>query len=89
MNMNTSLPAAAAANLPVRIFLRIRAKEFWHKGEKYGGKRLLDIISAAGNDVQGVIKSITLDVTDFSGETSLEADIAFAVLEYTPVAAER
>jgi hypothetical protein len=33
MTMNTSLPAAAAAaaNLPANIFLRITAKDFWHK----------------------------------------------------------
>ena len=59
------------------------------KGEKYGKKRLLDIISSAENNVQGIFKSISKDVTDFSGETSLKADIAIAVLEYTPVTKEK
>ena len=58
------------------------------EGEKYGRKRLLDVISSTGNKAQEVIKIITQDVTGFSGETSLKADIAIAVLEYTPATAE-
>jgi sigma-B regulation protein RsbU (phosphoserine phosphatase) len=54
------------------------------KGEKYGRDRLLDIISFSGNNVQEIIKSICQDVTDFTGTSSLNADIAIAVLEYTP-----
>ena len=59
------------------------------RGEKYGRERLLNIISSAGNKAGEVIKSIRQDVIDFCGETSHEADIAIAVLEYTPESAER
>ena len=58
------------------------------QGEKYGRTRLLNVISSAGNEAEEVIKSIRQDVTDFRGETSLDADIAIAVLEYTPETAE-
>ena len=54
------------------------------QGEKYGRERLLNIISSAENKAEEVIKSIRQNVTDFSGETTLKADIAIAVLEYTP-----
>ena len=54
------------------------------QGEKYGKERLLNVISASGNNTQEIIKSIKQDVTDFAGTTTLKADIAIAVLEYTP-----
>ena len=54
------------------------------QGEKYGRTRLLNVISSSENDAQEVIKSIRHSVKDFAGETSLNADIAVAVLEYTP-----
>lgn len=57
-------------------------------GEKYGRKRLLDVISSSGKAASEVIKHIRHDLTEFSGETTLNADIAIAVLEYTPTAAE-
>ena len=55
------------------------------KGEKYGRDRLGSISSSSGNNAQDVIKSIRQDVMGFSGTTSFDADIAVAVLEYTPV----
>ena len=58
-------------------------------GEKYGRERLLDVIASSGNNATETIQSICQSVTDFSGTTSLEADIAIAVLEYTPEAAAR
>jgi serine phosphatase RsbU (regulator of sigma subunit) len=54
------------------------------QGEKYGRSRLLNVISSSGNDAHEVIKSIRQSVNDFIGENSLNADIAIAVLEYTP-----
>ena len=54
------------------------------QGEKYGRDRLLDVITSAGNDAQEVIKSIKQSVAEFAKEISPEADIAIAVLEYTP-----
>ena len=59
------------------------------EGEKYGRKRLLDVISSTGKKAQEVIKNIHQDLKEFSGENSTEAEIALAVLEYTPAAAER
>ena len=53
-------------------------------GEKYGRERLLNVISSAGNDARKIVDSIRRDLADFAGETSLKADIAIAVLEYTP-----
>ena len=53
-------------------------------GEKYGRNRLLDVISSSGDDAQAAIHSIRQDVMAFTGETSLKADVAIAVLEYTP-----
>lgn len=57
-------------------------------GEKYGRNRLLDVISSSGDDAQAVIHSIRQDVMAFTGETSLKADVAIAVLEYTPTVEE-
>ena len=54
------------------------------RGEKYGRERLLDVITSSGNDAREIIQTIRQDLTDFTGETSLNADIAIAVLEYTP-----
>ena len=54
------------------------------QGEKYGRNRLRDAISSSENDAQSVINSIRQSVTDFVGKNSLNADIAIAVLEYTP-----
>ena len=59
------------------------------RGEKYGRKRLLDVISSSGNNAAETIQSVRQAVMDFGGETSHEADIAIAVLEYTPESAER
>ena len=58
-------------------------------GEKYGRERLLNVISSsANNNAQDVIRSIRQDATDFSGGSRLKADVAIAVLKYTPVAVE-
>ena len=54
------------------------------QGEKYGRNRLLNVISSSGNDVREIIKSIHQSVKEFAGEIPLNADIAVAVLEYTP-----
>lgn len=54
------------------------------QGEKYGRDRLLSVISSSENDAQAVIKSIRESVKAFAGSISLDADIAVAVLEYTP-----
>ena len=56
------------------------------KGEKYGMERLLNLISSSGSNASEIIKSVRQDVTRFSGSSSLKADIALAVLEYTPAA---
>ena len=56
------------------------------QGEKYGKERLLNLISSSGNDTPEIIRSIRQDVTDFAGTAALKADIAIAVLEYTPQA---
>jgi serine phosphatase RsbU (regulator of sigma subunit) len=56
------------------------------QGEKYGRERLLALISNSGNEADEVIKTICQDVTGFTGENTLKADIAIAVLEYTPTA---
>lgn len=54
-------------------------------GEKYGTDRLLDVISSSGGyDAKDVIEAISASVTEFSGESSSDADIAVAILEYTP-----
>lgn len=53
-------------------------------GEKYGRERLMNVLSLSGNNAQEVIKSISSDLADFTGKASLDADIAIAVLEYTP-----
>ena len=53
-------------------------------GEKYGTARLLALFAAAGEEASTVIRSIYQDVTVFAGNTSFEADIAIAILEYTP-----
>ena len=54
------------------------------QGEKYGRNRLLSVISSSGNNAQEVIQSLHESVKDFAGETPLNADIAIAVLEFTP-----
>ena len=56
------------------------------QGEKYGRDRLLDVISSSGSDAQVVIESIRQNLTEFTGESTLNSDIAIAVLEYTPTA---
>ena len=56
------------------------------QGEKYGMERLLNLISSSGSNASEIIKSVRQDVTRFSGSSSLKADIALAVLEYTPAA---
>ena len=52
--------------------------------EKYGRNRLLNAITSSENNAQDIIKAIRLSVKDFAGESSLNEDIAVAVLEYTP-----
>ncbi len=59
------------------------------EGEKYDRTRFLELISSSENNVQEVIRAINQDGADFSGKISPEADIALAILEYTPAAAER
>jgi serine phosphatase RsbU (regulator of sigma subunit) len=59
------------------------------RGEKYGRERLLDVISSSGNNAAETVRSVRQAVMDFGGETSHEADIAIAVLEYTPESTER
>ena len=54
------------------------------QGEKYGRERLLNVISSFGNNAAETIQSVKQSVMDFCGKTSHEADIAIAVLEYTP-----
>ena len=58
------------------------------QGEKYGKERLLNVISSSGNNTREIIKFLKQDVTEFAGATILKADIAIAVLEYTPPAEE-
>ena len=53
-------------------------------GEKYGRDRLLDVISSYGYDAQEAIRTIRQNLTEFTGESTLNADIAIAVIEYTP-----
>ena len=53
-------------------------------GEKYGTERLLKNLSTSGNDADKAIKSIYHGITEFTGKTQLDADIAIAILEYTP-----
>ena len=57
-------------------------------GEKYGRERLLEELSLSGSDAQEVIGSIRQNLTKFTGGSTLETDIAIAVLEYTPTAKE-
>ena len=45
---------------------------------------MLSVISSSGNNAQEVIQSLHESVKDFAGETPLNADIAIAVLEFTP-----
>ena len=54
------------------------------QGEKYSRERLQNMISSSGNDAQKIVDSIRQDVMKFTGETSCNADIAVAVLQYTP-----
>ena len=54
------------------------------KGEKYGRERLLELITSSGNNAREMISLIRQDVTEFAGAAPLNADIAIAVLEYTP-----
>ena len=54
------------------------------KGEKYGAERLLELFAASGDDVAATVQNICQEVTAFAGKTSSEADIAVAILEYTP-----
>ena len=54
------------------------------QGEKYGRNRLLDVIASSANDAREVIKSVHQSVKEFAGEIPSDADIAIAVLEYTP-----
>ena len=53
-------------------------------GEKYGTSRLLDIFSSSRDEASQVVKSISQSVHEFAGKNSSEADIAVAILEYTP-----
>ena len=57
------------------------------KGEKFGRERFLNIISSSGSNAQEIVNAILSDVKEFSGKSSPEAEIAIAVLEYTPVTA--
>ena len=54
------------------------------QGEKYGRERLKNAILSSGNNAQDMINFIRKDMTDFTGEASPQADLAIAVLEYTP-----
>ena len=54
------------------------------KGEKYGRNRLLNVISSSARDAVEVVKSVQQSIKEFAGETTLNADIAVAVLEYMP-----
>ena len=54
------------------------------QGEKYGRERLMNAILSSGNNAQDMINFIRKDMTDFTGEASPQADLAIAVLEYTP-----
>ena len=56
-------------------------------GEKFGRERFLNIISSSGSNAQEIVNAILSDVKEFSGKSSPEAEIAIAVLEYTPVTA--
>ena len=58
------------------------------KGERYGMERLLKVISSSGNDASKIVKSIRQDMTEFTESAAPKADIAIAVLKYTPTAAE-
>jgi serine phosphatase RsbU (regulator of sigma subunit) len=58
------------------------------RGEKYGRERLLDVISSSGNSAAETIRAVRQEVMDFCGENPGDADIAIAVLEYTPETAE-
>jgi sigma-B regulation protein RsbU (phosphoserine phosphatase) len=53
-------------------------------GEKYGTARLLDIFSSDWDDAHKVIDSIYHGVKEFAGANATDADIAIAILEYTP-----
>ena len=53
-------------------------------GEKYGTSRLLDIFSSSRDEASQVVKSISQSVHEFAGKNSAGADIAVAILEYTP-----
>ena len=54
------------------------------QGEKYGRNRLLNVISSSARDAAEVVKSVRQSIKEFAGETTLNADIAVAVLEYMP-----
>ena len=53
-------------------------------GEKYGTARLLDIFSSDWDEAHKVIDSIYHGVKEFAGANATDADIAIAILEYTP-----
>jgi serine phosphatase RsbU (regulator of sigma subunit) len=54
-------------------------------GEKYGTDRLRDIISSyAHNEAKDAVDAISRSITEFTGASSLDVDIAVAILEYTP-----
>ena len=53
-------------------------------GEQYGTSRLLDIFYSSRDEASQVVKSISQSVHEFAGKNSAGADIAVAILEYTP-----
>ena len=54
------------------------------KGKNITFSKDEELVCVTENDACGVISSIRQSVTDFVGENTLNADIAIAVLEYTP-----
>ncbi|MBR2426373.1 MAG: SpoIIE family protein phosphatase [Lentisphaeria bacterium] len=53
-------------------------------GERYGRERLRNVIAFSGHTAPKVVKDIIQDVMAFTGESTLNTEIAVAVLEYTP-----
>ena len=80
----TSLPLQLNAGDKVCFYSNDMLEVQNGSGEKYGSVRLLDLFSSSKEEFSKIIRSIYQDVTDFAGTVHNEADIAIAVLEYTP-----
>ena len=68
---------------------RCRVYNITKYGREYLEDNPIEINYNVMNNAAETVRAVRQAVMDFGGETSHEADIAIAVLEYTPESAER